>query len=607
MRPLPHHDGSDLYLSNRFPRIGEIVELRVRVPKEYRFKDALVRSYHDGEPRFKPLKRLSAGKVEDWWSVRLEITNRILSYRFLFAGNGLYEWLTSAGIFNHEVHSNIDFKLIGENNGPSWLSKTVLYQIFPDRFAKSYEKKLPDWAVTRNWNELPRAKSKFTGIEIFGGDFEGIRRNFDHIEELGANGIYFTPIFPARSNHRYDASNFNSVDPLLGGDTQWFRFAKEAKQRRIRLIGDITTNHVGAGHEWFLKAKNNKKSQERNFFFWDKEFKWGYVGWWDLPSLPKLNFESKLLRNRFYGAKNSVIRKWLNPKYGLSGWRVDVSNMTGRYKHEDHHDEVMTGIRMALDEAHEDAWLVAENADFVASDLDGSGWHGTMNYQGFFRPLAAWMNSSADLSGGFQGLPIDSPKIGASQFVASANSFNSSIPWSALISSMTLLDSHDTPRFRTIVGGDRNKHLSGMVLLLTYPGVPSIFMGDEIGLEGTSGEDSRRTINWDDRSGWDQDFFEQTKHLVRLRKSEDALINGGLRWLASGDDYLAFLRESKRETILVLVSRSAVNVELELSNYGYEFTSDLFVSESFSGEGSSLTVKSSKACQGIWKLKPSVN
>ena len=603
MHQKPHHDGSELYLSKEFPRLGEVIELRVRVPKSYPFKDVLVRSYHDGEPRFKPLRKVSNGEVEDWWAVKLELTNRILRYRFLFAGEGLYEWLTAAGTFDHEVHSNIDFQLIADDRGPSWLGGTVLYQIFPDRFAKSSDKKLPSWAVARNWNELPRAKSKFTGIEIFGGDFEGIRRNLGHIEELGANGIYFTPFFPARSNHRYDASNFDSIDPLLGGNSQWFNFAKDAHRRGIRLIGDITTNHVGAGHNWFLKAKKNKKSVENKFFFWDKKFKWGYVGWWDLPSLPKLNFKSNALRNRFYAAKNSVIRKWLSPKYGLSGWRVDVSNMTGRYKGEDYHDEVMSGIRSALDEAHNDAWLVAENADFLSSDLDGRGWHGTMNYQGFFRPLAAWMNSATDLSGGFQGLPIDSPKTSGSQFVASAKAFNASIPWRALLSSMTLLDSHDTPRFRTIVGGDKSKHLSGMALLLTYPGVPSIFMGDEIGLEGTSGEDSRRTINWEDKSGWDIDFFEQVKSLVGIRRKSEALRKGGLRWISSGNDYLAFLRESKRESILVIVSRAAISLELPLEPFGYLVESKLFGGEGTSFDISTLKINSIGAMQGIWKLK----
>ena len=152
-----------------------------------------------------------------------------------------------------------------------------------------------------------------------------------------------------------------------------------------------------------------------------------------------------------------------------------------------------------------------------------------MLFRSFSRPLSSWMNESAKLSGGFQGLPIDSPKITGQQLVETIKNFNGSIPWRALTASMILLDSHDTPRFRTIVSKDKAKHLAAMAMLMSYPGVPSIFMGDELGFEGTGGEDSRRTINWDDRSGWDHDFLVEVKKLTKIRRTEDALINGGLR------------------------------------------------------------------------------
>jgi len=300
-----------------------------------------------------------------------------------------------------------------------------------------------------------------------------------------------------------------------------------------------------------------------------------------------------------YLGKNSIIRKWLSPKYGLSGWRVDASNMAGVHKGEDFHDEVMHGIRQALDESHHDAWLVAENGDFMASDLDGLGWHGTMNYQGFFRPFSIWISDSADLAGGFQGLPIKPPRISGEQLVETITEFNASIPWHALTSSMTLIDSHDTPRFRTIVSGDREKHLSGVAFLMTYPGIPSIFMGDEIGLEGRSGEDSRRTINWRDRSAWDLSFLESFKELVRLRRNQDALINGGLRWLDIGKDHLLFLRESKRQSLLILISRSATSVSIDLSKWGYRIDGTLFGVQQ---EGTSLQINTKSATQGIWSL-----
>jgi alpha-glucosidase len=302
-----------------------------------------------------------------------------------------------------------------------------------------------------------------------------------------------------------------------------------------------------------------------------------------------------------YEGKNSIVRQWLTPKYGMAGWRIDVGNMTGRLGADDMHDEVMHGIRRAMDEAKPDAWLVAENGDFVASDLNGFGWHGAMNYQGFMRPVWNWINSNTTIGGGFQGLPFSMPKITGKQLVSSMTSFNGSIPWRSLVASMVLLDSHDTARMRTVVMGDKELHMSAMTLLLTYPGVPSIFAGDEIGLEGSSGEDSRRTIDWEDRSEWDHEFFEKVKNLVSMRRSHDAFINGGLRWVAVEDDYIAFLRESKKETILVLVSRKGIKTTINLKQYGY------FAKENLYGNfacGDEISIKSKNAVQSVWVLAP---
>jgi alpha-glucosidase len=102
-----------------------------------------------------------------------------------------------------------------------------------------------------------------------------------------------------------------------------------------------------------------------------------------------------------YKGKNSIVRKWISPQFGMSGWRIDVGNMTGRLGADDLHDDVMRGIRQAMDETNPDAWLVAENGDFVASDLNGLGWHGAMNYQGFMRPVWNWLNRNSEIGGGF--------------------------------------------------------------------------------------------------------------------------------------------------------------------------------------------------------------
>jgi len=573
----------------------------VRIPNAYTFAKSFVRLYHDGEPRSFELALEKSGRTESWWSVKVKIENLSTSYRFVFVDIDKYEWLNGSGFHDHDVHSNNDFQIVAIPAFPAWIRSSVFYQIFPDRFAKSSTKRaMPDWAHHRDWNNLPSIGSDATGTELYGGDLKGVEEHLDYVTDLGVNGIYFTPFFPARSNHRYDASSFTEVDPVLGGNKALFSLVAAAKKKKIRLLGDLTSNHCGAGHPWLAKAQRSKKSKERGYFYWDKSVKHGYVGWWGLASLPKLNFHSKALRKEMYEGKKSIVKQWLSPKYGMAGWRIDVGNMTGRLGADDMHDEVMHGIRNAMDQVKPDAWLVAENGDFVASDLNGFGWHGAMNYQGFMRPVWNWINLNTTIGGGFQGLPFTMPKISGKQLVASMSSFNGSIPWRSLVASMVLLDSHDTARMRTVVLGDKKLHLTAMTLLLTYPGVPSIFAGDEIGLEGSSGEDSRRTFNWEDQSSWDTTFLGEVKKLISIRKKHDAFVNGGLRWVLVEEDCLAFLRESKKETILVFASRKAVRTSIDLNKLGYVAKESLY---GISGDGSTITINESTPAQGVWILE----
>ena len=573
----PHHDGSEIYISNSAPKIGKKVTLRIRVPHGYTFTKAFIRIYEDGEPRSYELTIDKKGLLETWWKVKVEIVNLKTSYRFVFISENKYEWLNARGVFDHDVHSNDDFKIVALPEYPQWIRSSVFYQIFPDRFAKSgIERDLPSWAIPREWDELPRGRDKTTGTEFFGGDINGVEQHLDHLTSLGITGIYFTPFFPARSNHRYDASSFDHVDPLLGGNEALFSLVKAARKSQIVVMGDLTSNHCGAGHPWLAKAKRDKKSKERGYFYWDRSVRHGYVGWWGHASLPKLNFHSKSLRKEMYEAKNSIVRKWLSPKFGMAGWRIDVGNMTGRLGKDDLHDEVMHGIRKAMDETNPKAWLVAENGDFFASDLDGLGWHGAMNYQGFMRPLWNWINQNSTIGGGFQGLPFAMPRITGGQMVESMKTFSASIPWRSLVSSMVLLDSHDTARMRTVVNGASNRHLTAMTFLMTYPGVPSIYAGDEIGIEGEWGEDGRRTMPWDMKESWDNDFLAQVTALIAIRKGSDALSNGGLRWVAVQDDFILFLRESKKEKLLVFLSRSPVTTTIDLKPLGLKVKNTLF-------------------------------
>ena len=589
----PHHDGSSLYVSNSAPNLGELVTLKLRVPKTYKVSEIYLRIIEDGEARTFPLKRQSSNKVEAWWSVKVSLINEKTNYRFLLRDGDQFQWLNAIGIHDGDVTDHHDFRIICRKDVPRWIRSAVFYQIFPDRFATSGKKrKLPDWAISREWNSLPQGKGKNTGQEFFGGDFEGVENKLVHLKELGVNAIYFTPFFPSQSNHRYDAISFDHSDPLLGGDEALISLTKKASLSGIRVMGDLTTNHCGAGHPWL--------KERREFFYWDKRIPHGYVGWWGLASLPKLNFGSTALHREMYAGVNSIVRKWLREPYSMAGWRIDVGNMTGRNGVDDFNRDIARGIRKAMDETAPDAWLVAENADQAAEDLDGFGWHGTMNYNGFTKPVWHWINSPKKKLQDSFGMPGGLGKISGEAMVAGLKSFAAGIPWRSLQASMILLDSHDRARFHTVVGENLERHLVGATLLFTYPGVPSVFAGDEIGLEGSWGEDARRTINWDNRKNWNLDLLREYKKLISIRRKSDALCNGGIRWIYVDSDAVAYLRESTKESILVLVTSKKTRVKIDLGKLGYQIEKTLH-GPVLKGKRITLTTKGPMS--GIWRLK----
>ncbi len=170
-----------------------------------------------------------------------------------------------------------------------------------------------------------------------------MRRRLDHLAALGVGVVYLTPVFPARSTHRYDASTFSRVDPLLGGDRALRALVRAAHERGMRVMGDLTTNHTGHAHEWFLAAQRDPESAEAGFYFFTGHPD-SYVGWMGVPELPKLDYSSAELRRRVYGADDSVLVNWLRGPDALDGWRIDVANMTGRRGAQDLNREVSEEI-----------------------------------------------------------------------------------------------------------------------------------------------------------------------------------------------------------------------------------------------------------------------
>ena len=166
--------------------------------------------------------------------------------------------------------------------------------------------------------------------QFYGGDLDGVIDKLDHLVSLGVDLLYLTPVFPAASNHRYDAASFDRVDPLLGGDEAYIRLIEAAHARGIRVIGDLTSNHSGDTHEWFRAAHGNPGAPEQEFYYFTDAGNTEYVSWLGYESLPKFDWSSRELRDRFVEGEDSVVARWLKPPFGTDGWRLDVANMTGR-------------------------------------------------------------------------------------------------------------------------------------------------------------------------------------------------------------------------------------------------------------------------------------
>jgi alpha-glucosidase len=550
----PHHDGPELYVTGGSGP-GERAALRLRAPRG--LARVILRTVHDGEAGVTEAVAVDETDAETWWQVEFDVTAPVTRYRWLLRGGEAgYTWVNGLGRVGHEVPDDDDFLHAPAAAGPDWHLGSVVYEIFPDRFASSsLAAEAPDWAVRRDWNSLPEGRSRNTPHELFGGDLHGIEAHLDHIERLGANVIYLTPFFPARSTHRYDATTFDRVDPLLGGDDALVALTRAAHARGIRIVGDLTLNHTGDAHEWFFAAQADPASVERGFYYFDDSLPYGYAAWWGIPSLPKLNHSSPELARRL----REITQRWLEPPFDLDGWRIDVANMAGRYRGEDHGHELARATRLALEQARpDDALLVAEHGYDYREDLRGDGWHGAMNCAGFMRPVWYWLHSDlpAEPPRSFWAFPVGLASVDGRAAVATMRAFTAGTPWESMLHSWTLVDSHDSARFAT-VAGSRDRQLVGVGMQMTLPRVPMIFAGDELGLEGEWGEDARRTMPWDRPGAWDTTLFERYRELIALRGGSTALACGGLRYAVVGDEAIAWLRETADERLLCLAARSS--------------------------------------------------
>ena len=557
-----HHDGSPRYVSNLYPRLGETVRVRLRVGAAAPVRRIFLRTSPDGEQAFTPVTPGPAYPPARWWKAELSVSEPAVHYRFVLEADDGVWFYSAAGPSAHDPLDASDFRLLADAAPPAWLRSAVFYQIFPDCFAHGDPSRDPrpeeyDYRGQRPrtyaWETLPPEDQIFP-LVFYGGDLRGIRDRLDYLKNLGVNALYLNPVFTSFSNHKYDVADYQHVDAHLGGDEELARLRQALAERGMRYLLDLVPNHIGSSHPWFRAAQAASSAPEAGFFTFARHPD-QYATWLGVQSLPKLNYRNEELRRRMVTGPDSVLRRWLRPPFSADGWRVDVANMLGRQGEVQLGTEIARAIRQAVKETRPDAYLLGEHFFDAAAQLQGDQWDGAMNYAGFTFPLWHWLRGYKQDAHGMKDV-IASPVPWPTAALESAwRSRMAALPWAIALQQYNQLGSHDVPRIRTVVGGNDALHRLAALVQFTYPGVPGLYYGDEIGMKDVPRLGQRGCMIWD-QGRWDAGLLAFYRDLIALRRASPLMQEGGFQMLAVEPDTFAYQREGTEGRLLVVAHRA---------------------------------------------------
>jgi cyclomaltodextrinase len=444
---------------------------------------------------------------------------------------------------------------VSEPQTPDWVRDAIFYQIFPDRFARSLTLAKP--AHLDEWGAPP------THHGYQGGDLVGVVERLDYLGDLGVNAVYFTPIFQSASNHRYHTHDYEKVDPMLGGTAALRRLLDAAHARGMRVVLDGVFNHASRGFFQFHDIlENGADSAYLDWFSvhgfplnaYELDKSPAYKAWWGLPALPKFNTDTPVVREFLWG----IGRHWID--FGIDGWRLDVAN-------EIDDNCFWQEFRRRVKEANPEAYIVGEVWKESPRWLnDGDMWDAVMNYPLTRACLAFFLGSELDeaLLRPTSLYPVGPTDVAT--FRRSIERLQAVYPWNVTSVLLNLLGSHDMARLHSLARGDRSGVRLATLFQMTYPGSPSIYYGDEIGLEGAHDPDNRRAFPWHRPETWDEDLLHDFQKMITLRHDSPALRRGSYTILHASDDVFAHARQLGDETVVVLfnVARATRRVDLPL-------------------------------------------
>ncbi|MGB3462314.1 MAG: glycoside hydrolase family 13 protein [Rhodanobacter lindaniclasticus] len=547
------HDQGPLFDSHVEPTASQSVTLTLRTFKGD-ISSANIKYYDSADSSFHWVAmHWSANDptgVFDYWQGTVPASASEKYYRFQINDGSATAWLNAAGTSAAEPSSG-DFFIVPGFNTPPWMKNGVMYQIFPDRF---YNGDTANDVGNGQYTYAGCATEKHpwgSGVTsyvggcnsavFFGGDLAGIDQKLGYLKNtVGADILYLNPVFLSPTNHKYDTEDYNTVDPAFGSNSTLQTLISHvhgtSNGPRGYVILDGVFNHTGDTHSWFDRyhwwsgSSGAYESTSSPYYGWYTFQSWPttYSGFFGISSMPKLDYgaSGSAVRNAIYGASTSVVQKYLKSPYAIDGWRLDAAQYLdagGGNGSDAVNHQIMAELRSAVKSVNANAEILGEFWGNAGPWTDGGDqWDGAMNYDGFAQPVSEWITGK-DYGGG-------NASINVSQFDSWLRGTRANYPTNVQQTMSNFLSSHDITRFGNRAGGDIWKTYLALFFQMTYVGTPTIYYGDEYGMQGGADPDNRRTFDWSTGSITNS-AVALTQKLVAIRKAYAALRTGSFMTL----------------------------------------------------------------------------
>lgn len=549
-------------------RPGETCTMHIQIPCSCQTVHVEVRLLReDGKPYLNvPMAKTAETALYETWTAAFALDEPDLYFYFfqITTKNESFRLLKQGDDTNMEEGDWWQVSVIAEEFAvPSALEGAVMYQIFPDRFAKSgqadlHDKLQPYW-IHSNTHDVPvwqpNERGEVTNNDFFGGNFAGMCEKLDYLHDLGVEVLYLNPIFMAWSTHRYDTYDYARIDPMLGTEDDFRHFCNEAHERGMKVILDGVFSHVGDRSPYFQSAISDPNSPYRSWFQF-QHYPDRYTSWWGITTLPCVNKMDPGFLDYLIDGPYSIAVRWLMA--GADGWRLDVVDELP--------DEFVLRLRRRIRQVKPGAILIGEVWEdasnkiaydrrrryFVDNELDG-----VMNYP-LQKAIFRYVRREND----------------GAEFGQQVMTLAENYPPHVLNACMNLLSTHDTPRAINALldphDGSRDdlarRHFSpeqitwGKELLrlaaflqFTMPGAPCIYYGDEAGMTGYRDPFNRAFYPWGEEDVNLQAFY---RALARLKRENRALKTGRVEVITASNGRVQFLRQSAGQTAMVFCNAS---------------------------------------------------